>query len=262
MDSNDRNWMYRRWLGGGNLNPEFEHGVEMFLDFAFSQTSFVCNGQIVCPCNNCANRFSLERDFVKQHLYYTGFMPAYYIWAAHGEQTIPEHGYEFGSSSGISSGEHLGFRGMVYDVAGPHLETSPPCSSHHDYAEEEPNEEARVFYDLLNQEDQQLYPGYDGASPLYTTARMLNAKTSHNVLQIAFDEFASILKSVLPSQNKMSGSFYDAKKLMKKLGMGVEKILVCQNECMLYYKETRHLQECMHCRTLRYEVSISEDGSG
>ena len=84
MDSPDRSWMYRRWLGGGNLNPEFELGVEMFLDFAFSQTAFVCNGQIVCPCNNCANRFSLERDFVKQHLYYTGFMHAYYIWAAYG----------------------------------------------------------------------------------------------------------------------------------------------------------------------------------
>ena len=135
---------------------------------------------------------------------------------------------------------------MVYDVVGPHLETSPPCSSHHDYAEEEPNEEARSFYDLLSQEDQQLYPGCNFVSPLSTTTRLLSAKTSHNVPQTAFDEFASILKSVLPSQNKMPGSFYDAKKLMKKLGMRVEKIHVCQNECMLYYKEIRHLQECLH----------------
>ena len=80
-------------------------------------------------------------------------MHAYYIWAGHGEGTISDSGYEYGSSSGIPSGEIVGFRGMIYEVAGPHLEASPPCSRHHDYAEEEPNEEARVFYDLLSEED-------------------------------------------------------------------------------------------------------------
>ena len=58
------------------------------------------------------------------------------------------------------------------------------------------------------------------------TTQLLNIKTSNHVAQSAFDEFASIMKSVLPNENKLPGSYYDAKKMMKKLGMRVEKIHV------------------------------------
>lgn len=64
-----------------------------------------------------------------------------------------------------------------------------------------------------------MYPGYDDASPLYTTIMLLNIKRRHNITQTIFNEFVSIMKSVLPRENKLKGSFYDSKKLMKKLRM-------------------------------------------
>ena len=36
MNTHGREWMYKRWLGGGMFNPDYERGVEMFLDFTFS----------------------------------------------------------------------------------------------------------------------------------------------------------------------------------------------------------------------------------
>ena len=92
--------MYKRWLGGGMFNPDYERGVEMFLDFAFSSMENISYSEILCPCMRCANRFSLLRDDVKQHLYYNGFMPAYYTWTAHGENFLSSYvGSEYGSSS-------------------------------------------------------------------------------------------------------------------------------------------------------------------
>lgn len=52
----------------------------MFLDFAFSCTEIVNNFQIHCPCNVCANWWSMELDYDKQQLYYNKFLPCYYIW--------------------------------------------------------------------------------------------------------------------------------------------------------------------------------------
>ena len=141
---------------------------------------------------------------------------------------------------------------MIYDVAGLYLEPGSQSSHQFESAPEEPNLVAQSFYDLLRLEDQELYPGCDFASLLNTTARLLNIKTSSNVSQATFDQFVAVLKSVLPKDNKLPGSFYEAKKLTKKLGMRMEKIHVCPKECMLFYKEHSHLNACLHCGASRY----------
>lgn len=94
-------------------------------------------------------------------------MPVYYIWVAHGEGSMSESGYEYGTSSANAISKNLGFRWMVYDLVGLHFEAPPPSSYDHAFANKEPNYDARTFYDLLG-EDQQLYSVCDFASPLYT----------------------------------------------------------------------------------------------
>lgn len=96
-------------------------------------------------------------------------MPVYYIWVAHGEGSMSESGYEYGTSSASAISKNLGFRWMVYDLVGLHFEAPPPSSYDHAYANKEPNYDARTFYDLLG-EDQQLYSVCDFASPSYTMA--------------------------------------------------------------------------------------------
>lgn len=45
--------------------------------------------------------------------------------------------------------DNLGFGGVVYVLVGPHFEAPLPSSYDHDIGDEQPNQEARVFYDLL-----------------------------------------------------------------------------------------------------------------
>ena len=74
----DRDWMYfpRRL-------PEFEAGVNEFLDASFAKSAI--GGEIHCPCKKCRNRFWGSRKEVKDHLVGQGFVRNYYVWRFHGE---------------------------------------------------------------------------------------------------------------------------------------------------------------------------------
>ena len=70
MNTNERDWMYKRWFTGGIFNLNYEQGDEMFLDFAFSRLGIVSSLEILCPCNQCADQWSMKQDEVKKYLYY------------------------------------------------------------------------------------------------------------------------------------------------------------------------------------------------
>lgn len=123
--------------------------------------------------------------------------------------------------------ENLGFREMVYGVMSPYVEPLHQFFYDHVFANEQSNPTTIVFYYFMRQEERELYSGSDYATPLYRNARLLNLKISHKVAQTIFDGFLSFMKIIVPRENKLFDSYYDSKKLMKKLGMRVEK-----NTCM------------------------------
>ncbi|KAG8369728.1 hypothetical protein BUALT_Bualt14G0044000 [Buddleja alternifolia] len=63
----------------------------------------------------------------------------------------------------------------------------------------------------------------------------------------------SIMKDILPEEEKWPRSFYETKKELSKLGLAYEKIDACINKCMLYYKENKHKEECVVCHHPRYK---------
>lgn len=99
--------------------------------------------------------------------------------------------------------------GVIYDIAAPNFQTTHQSPYVHEFTNEQPDPYARAFYDLPSQDDEELYLGCNYASFLYTTTRLLNIKTSHDVAQITFDDFVCAMKNVLPRENKLLGSFYD-----------------------------------------------------
>ena len=52
-----------------------------------------------------------------------------------------------------------------------------------------------------------------------------------------YDRMVAIIKMMLLKDEKLVGSFYTSKKMMKRLDMRYEKIDTCYNDCMLFYKE-------------------------
>jgi hypothetical protein len=73
------------------------------------------------------------------------------------------------------------------------------------------------------------------------------------------------LNDLLSKANVLPRSTYQAKKIICPLGLGVEKIHACQNDCMLFYNKDVMLEECHVCGTSRYkqnDKNIDEDDMG
>lgn len=64
-------------------SPEYEVGVECFLDFVSSHASDP--NSIRCPCLDCGNVKSGTMRTVKDHLFFIGIIQTYDVWYYHGE---------------------------------------------------------------------------------------------------------------------------------------------------------------------------------
>jgi hypothetical protein len=59
--------------------------------------------------------------------------------------------------------------------------------------------------------------------------------------------------------HKMPKDMYQSKKILSSLGMEYEKIDVCKNNCMLFYKEHKNETKCLKCGKLSFVDVINED---
>jgi hypothetical protein len=71
--------------------------------------------------------------------------------------------------------------------------------------------------------------------------------------QKCFNGMIKIIKSVLPKSEKILENFYQVKRLVQGLFMDYEKMDVCPNFCMLYYKDCMHKERCDECGEEKYE---------
>ncbi|KAL4583874.1 hypothetical protein LXL04_008459 [Taraxacum kok-saghyz] len=68
-----------------------------------------------------------------------------------------------------------------------------------------------------------------------------------------FDVLLRAIKDTLPENNTMPSSLYEAKKLLKGVGLQYEKIHACPNDCVLFRKEHKDASECPTFRTSRWK---------
>ncbi|XP_039115770.1 uncharacterized protein LOC120251277 [Dioscorea cayenensis subsp. rotundata] len=252
----DRSWMYCRKDGASFINDEFVKGVEEFISFAYSQTTIVSGDSIKCPCHRCENSMFQIADMVRKHLYYNGFMIGYTSWTSHGE-------HEIGQSSRYGD-EHIHtmpqiearnpYAQMMMDFISPTFNIPRYHDTGSSFMEEEPNPKASTFYSLLNDADEPLYEGCTKYSKLSALSQLLNLKSDFNMSEACFDRLMVMIKYMLPQDECLPNNFYRTKQKMKSLGMGYEKIDVCQNNCMLFYKEAAKLDHCAMCGHPRYKM--------
>ena len=66
-----------------------------------------------------------------------------------------------------------------------------------------------------------------------------------------------MIKNMLPKDNELPESTYEAKKDVCPLGLEVQKIHACPNDCILYRGEYEDLNACPICGAMRYKISSS-----
>ena len=88
---------------------------------------------------------------------------------------------------------------------------------------------------MLEDHNKLLYPNCeDGKKKLGTTLELLQWKAENGIPDKAFEKLLIMLKKMLPKDNELPDSMYEAKKAVCPLGLEVQKIHACPNDCILY----------------------------
>lgn len=266
--SRNRDWMYPRFNGEG-ISDQYLRGVDEFIDFAKSKPDFLSGDRIRCPCVRCKNCLYQVTDDIRFHLYSRGFMDNYRVWVAQGETLVTNAPVIGDLPSGIdceSAGgsDSLGrdeteqpYRDMIYDALG---QENMDTDDESEFGEE-PNAKAKQFYSMLDDADTPLWDGCTKQTKISFVSQMLSIKTDYNLSETCYNRLMSTIKSSLPDSNCAPKDLYGAKKLLKGLGLGYEKIDACVNNCMLFYKEDSNLESCNICHHPRYKPVVGGDGS-
>jgi Transposase family tnp2. len=69
------------------------------------------------------------------------------------------------------------------------------------------------------------------------------------------------VKNILLEENKLPETTYEAKKIVCPLGLEIQKIHACPNNCILYRGEYyENLEACPVCKALRYKIRRDDPG--
>ena len=191
----------------GRETKEYLEGLETFMHQADSTPLTQESGKMFCPCRKCNNSKLATRRNVWKHLINKGFMPHYYIWFQHGE--CYNYGNEVSSSNSNFQDEPVDH---LHNEHSYHQEEQMvDCDRVHDMVAdafvvhdevEEPNIDAKKFYEMLNAVNQPIYSGYrEGLSKLSLAARIMNIKTDHNLPESCIDAWANLFKEYFSKDN-------------------------------------------------------------
>ncbi|XP_022893387.1 uncharacterized protein LOC111407909 isoform X2 [Olea europaea var. sylvestris] len=254
--ASDRSWMLNR-SDDGFLSDRFIGGVEKFIEFAMSRTR---DGDMIkCPCSICKNTRFLIGDDVKFHLYKNGFTRGYTQWNAQGKP-FSFNGPNLVESSTAQATTIESHGAMVLDVMGTemyHDYINPNICGHE---EQTPNQHAANFFTLLEEANKPIWPVCSRHTNLSIMARLLNLKSEFNMPTACYDRMLSIIKEIMPEDDRLEATFYKTKKMLSSLGLGIMKIHTCVNDCMLYYKEIESMTQSPTCFSPRYKEKMSRSG--
>ncbi|XP_021730018.1 uncharacterized protein LOC110696987 [Chenopodium quinoa] len=238
MDSGTKvRWMFAKW------SDEYERGVDEYVQKAFASKSQ--GNQICCPCESCHYRFWCHEGVVRDQLICNGFVPRTVKLSELGisierEQTILDN--DEGSNPNDFNDDIVG---LLHDAR--------------DDFRKGPNDEAKKFFKLVEEGQEELYLSCKNHSKHSFMIRIFILKCDHKPTNVAFGDILELIREVLPDA-KLPASFNEAKSVLKVLGLDYTKIDACPNDCMIYWEEHENATSCHVCETPRWKSNDTENG--
>jgi len=125
---------------------------------------------------------------------------------------------------------------------------------------ESEKENAR-FEHMLEDHRKSLYPtAEEGQKKLGTTLELLQWKAKNGTSNKTFGQLLKIIKKMLPKGNESPTTTYEAKQVVYPLGLQIQKIHACPNDCILYKEEYENLNACLVCKASRYKIRRDDPG--
>jgi hypothetical protein len=101
-----------------------------------------------------------------------------------------------------------------------------------------------------------IFPG-SRLSRLSAILQILNLQTRYKASNIMLDDLFRVLHElILPDGNSLPGSWTEAKKVLKAIGMEYQIIHACPNDCVLYRGDHANKSTCPECDTPRYKDNM------
>lgn len=239
-------------------STKYMNGMQQFLDLAFAKASR--GGEILCPCMRCNNGYYKSRDDVEYDLVKWGIVPSYINWGYHGEELGGMAENDSQSSNDSENGDQI--QTMLEEGLGIHATQHFEGDSNfsdEDEGEDETNGGRIGLSELWKDAKQSLYPGCTKFSNLSFVVKLLHMKCLNGWSDKSVTSLLELLKAAFP-QASLPNSYYEARKIIKDLGLDYVKIDVCPNNCMLFRDENS--ETCIKCSSSRWKsVTTRDDGS-
>ncbi|XP_062103263.1 uncharacterized protein LOC133814297 [Humulus lupulus] len=229
----DRSWMSIR----DRTAEDYVNGVETFLNFAIENAPPDSDGLISCPCKKCVNFKKMSLADVRGHLFFNGINPNYKEWSWHGEY-VPSQTPHSRKNVRYSNENEI---------------DDYPLEMVEDAFDNDFLERPDEFAKILEDAEKPIYPG-SKFSKLSTLVKLYNMKARHGWSDVGFSDLIAFFKEVMPEENEIPISLYEAKKTLSTLGMEYEKIHACSNDCILYRKEFAEANNCPVCKRSRWKL--------
>nr|AAV31206.1 hypothetical protein [Oryza sativa Japonica Group] len=250
----NRSWMYTTGLR--RQYKEYRDDVLSFMKAAEEDRIRRNDKYMCCPCSDCKNEISWENEKeVHAHLIRRGFMERYTCWVKHGEQ---DPGTDGAAVDGSGANNHEGDE-EEHDMFVPSPLGGEMVHVDPDLLQDLLRD---VDYPAMNERDSMKFsrlvsdsetPLYTGCKPKHTklsaTLDLMKLKASSGWSDKSFTKLLGILKDMLPQENTLPETTYEAKQVMCPLGLEVRRIHACPNDCILYHKQYADLDACPVCNT-------------
>jgi hypothetical protein len=124
--------------------------------------------------------------------------------------------------------------------------------------EDPPTSEVQKFFELLKTSEEAVHE-HTTVSVFSFVTRLMAIKSKFVFSNNCYKELLKLLSNVLPMNHKLPREMYQSKKLISDLGMDYEKIDICQDNCMLFWKEHIYEKKCLKCGKSQFVEVINAD---
>ena len=115
------------------------------------------------------------------------------------------------------------------------------------------NEAAWDFFNLMADANRPLYQGCQKYSKLSFLIKLYHIKCLCGITDKGMSMLLELLQDTFLDM-EIPTTFYEAKKIINRLGLNYQKIDACPNDCMLYWGDDASKENCKRCHTLRYKT--------
>ena len=103
------------------------------------------------------------------------------------------------------------------------------------------------FEYLFREANKELYSGCRKFSALTFLVKLMHVKVLNFWSDNSFYMLLQVLVDAFPKGLNIPKTYYDAKKMLRELGLGYNSIHACKYYCALFWKENQTLNKCPMC---------------